>query len=32
MFPFEATPEEILRDPEIYIDSVFSCLESVISG
>lgn len=28
MFPFEATPEEIRRDPEIYVDSVFSCLES----
>lgn len=28
MLPFEATPEEILRDPEIYVDSVFSCLES----
>lgn len=28
MFPFEAEPEEILRDPEIYVDSVFSCLES----
>jgi hypothetical protein len=28
IFPFEATPEEILRDPEIYVDSVFSCLES----
>ena len=27
-FPFEATPEEILRDPESYVDSVFSCLES----
>jgi len=27
-FPFEATPEEILRDPDIYVDSVFSCLES----
>jgi hypothetical protein len=28
MLPFEATPEEILRDPEIYVDSIFSCLES----
>lgn len=27
-FPFEATPEEILRAPESYVDSVFSCLES----
>lgn len=27
-FPFEATPEEIAADPEVYVDSVFSCLES----
>ena len=27
-FPFEVTLEEILRDPESYVDSVFSCLES----
>ena len=27
-YPFEVTLEEILRDPENYIDSVFSCLES----
>ena len=27
-FPFEATLDEILRDPETYIDSIFSCLES----
>jgi hypothetical protein len=27
-FPFEASLEEILRDPESYVDSVFSCLES----
>jgi len=28
MFPFKATLEEINKDPENYIDSVFSCLES----
>ena len=27
-FPFEATLDEILRDPGTYIDSIFSCLES----
>jgi hypothetical protein len=27
-FPFEDSWEEILRDPESYVDSVFSCLES----
>ncbi|MDA8136722.1 MAG: hypothetical protein M0T82_19045 [Desulfobacteraceae bacterium] len=27
-FPFEATLDEIFRNPEAYIDSVFSCLES----
>jgi len=27
-FPFEVSLEEILRDPESYVDSVFSCLES----
>ncbi|MFA5903155.1 MAG: hypothetical protein WC836_04425 [Desulfobacula sp.] len=27
-FPFESTLDEILRDPETYIDSIFSCLES----
>jgi len=27
-FPFEATFEEILQDPEPFIDAVFSCLES----
>jgi hypothetical protein len=27
-FPFEVTYEEILRDPESYVDAVFSCLES----
>ncbi len=27
-FPFEVTLEEILGDPEIYVDAVFSCLES----
>ncbi len=27
-FPFEVTLEEILRDPENYVGSVFSCLES----
>ena len=28
MFPFEVSMEEILRDPESYVDAVFSCLES----
>jgi hypothetical protein len=28
IFPFEASWEEILQDPESYVDSVFSCLES----
>jgi hypothetical protein len=28
IYPFEATPEEIGLDPESYVDSVFSCLES----
>lgn len=28
MYPFEVTLEEILLDLEIYVDSVFSCLES----
>ena len=28
MFPFKATLEEINKDPENYVDSVFSCLES----
>ena len=28
MFPFEVSLEEILRDPESYVDAVFSCLES----
>lgn len=27
-FPFEATLEEILKDPEPFVDAVFSCLES----
>ncbi|WP_026368850.1 hypothetical protein [Aminiphilus circumscriptus] len=27
-FPFEATPEELLQNPESYVDAVFSCLES----
>jgi len=27
-FPFEVSLEEILEDPESYIDAVFSCLES----
>jgi hypothetical protein len=27
-YPFEATPDEILRDAERYVDAVFSCLES----
>ncbi len=28
MFPFEVSLEEILQDPESYVDAVFSCLES----
>ncbi|MBI5843712.1 MAG: hypothetical protein HZB23_03480 [Deltaproteobacteria bacterium] len=28
MFPFEASFDEILKDPESYVDAVFSCLES----
>ena len=27
-FPFEVSFEEILKDPESYVDAVFSCLES----
>lgn len=27
-FPFEVSFEEILKDPDIYVSSVFSCLES----
>jgi hypothetical protein len=27
-FPFEATPEQILRDPDPFVDAVFACLES----
>ncbi len=27
-FPFEVTLEEVLKDPESYVDPVFSCLES----
>lgn len=27
-FPFEVSYEEILRDPESYVEAVFSCLES----
>jgi hypothetical protein len=27
-YPFEAAPYEILRDPDSYVDAVFSCLES----
>ncbi len=27
-FPFEVSLEEIFRDPESYVDAVFSCLES----
>jgi len=27
-FPFEISLEEILQDPEIYVNAVFSCLES----
>jgi len=28
IFPFKATLEEINKDPENYVDSIFSCLES----
>lgn len=28
IFPFEANFDEILKDPEYYVDTVFSCLES----
>jgi len=28
MFPFEAEFEDILKEPETYVDAVFSCLES----
>jgi len=28
MFPFEVSPEEIVKNPESYVDAVFSCLES----
>ncbi len=28
LFPFEAAFEDILKDPEAYVDAVFSCLES----
>jgi len=28
IFPFEVTLEEIFKDPESYVDAVFSCLES----
>ncbi len=28
IFPFEASLDEIFRNPGAYIDSVFSCLES----
>ena len=27
-FPFEVSLEEVLRNPESYVDSVFLCLES----
>ena len=27
-FPFEVPFEDILKDPEVYVDAVFSCLES----
>ncbi|RME62234.1 MAG: hypothetical protein D6790_06680 [Caldilineae bacterium] len=27
-YPFEVAPEEVLQEPERYIDAVFSCLES----
>lgn len=27
-FPFEVSREEILKDPESYVDAIFSCLES----
>lgn len=28
LFPFEATFDKILENPESYVDAVFSCLES----
>jgi hypothetical protein len=28
IFPFEAAYQDILQDPERYVDAVFSCLES----
>ena len=28
MFPFEAAFVEIWKDPDTYVDAVFSCLES----
>lgn len=28
IFPFEVSLKEILQDPEVYVDAVFSCLES----
>ena len=28
IFPFEVSPGEITKDPESYVDAVFSCLES----
>ena len=28
IFPFEVTYEEIVKNPESYVDAVFSCLES----
>jgi len=27
-FPFEVPIDDILRDPESYVEAVFSCLES----
>jgi len=27
-FPFEVSPKEVYADPELYVDAVFSCLES----
>ena len=27
-FPFEVSLEEILQDPDSYVDAIFSCLES----
>ena len=27
-FPFEVSYEDILRNPDSYVDAVFSCLES----